>query len=70
VLVGPDPFFEGYNDAATSMNTSIGAQLLGRSRTVPGVWGPEEYYDIREYFEELKKRHFNVTRIVEVEEEL
>ena len=70
VLVGPDPFFEGYNDAATSMNTSIGAQLLGRSRNVPGVWGPEEYYDIREYFDELKKRHFNVTRIVEVEEQL
>jgi lysine 6-dehydrogenase len=70
VLVGPDPFFEGYNDAATSMNTSIGAQLLGRTTNVPGVWGPEEYYDTREYFAELKKRHFNVTRLVEVEEQL
>lgn len=70
VLVGPDPFFDGYNDAGTSMNMSIAAQLLGRHPNLPGVWGPEEYFDTGEYFEELRKRHFNVTRTTEVVEDL
>lgn len=70
VLINPDPFYEGYNDAATSMNASIGAQLLGRSKNVPGVWSPEEYFDTKEYFTELKKRHFKITMTVESEYEL
>ena len=60
VTSGPDPLYEGYNDAGTSMNCSIGAQLLMRNKTKPGVWGPEEYYDVDEYFAEVKKRHFKV----------
>ncbi len=60
VTSGPDPLYEGYNDAGTSMNCSIGAQLLMRNQSIPGVWGPEEYYDVAEYFAEVKKRHFKV----------
>jgi hypothetical protein len=70
VQVGPDPFFDGYNDAATSMNMSIAAQLLARHPNLPGVWGPEEYFDTAEYFEELRKRHFGVTRTTEAVEDL
>ncbi|MBN1426506.1 saccharopine dehydrogenase NADP-binding domain-containing protein [Candidatus Fermentibacteria bacterium] len=70
VFVAPDPFYTDYNDAATSMNASIGAQLLGRPKPVPGVWGPEEYYNVQEYFSELKKRHFKITLAVTTEEEL
>ena len=60
VTSGPDPFYDGYNDAGTSMNCSIGAQLLMKHKPVPGVWGPEEYYNVEEYFAEVKKRHFEV----------
>lgn len=67
VLVGPDPFFDGYHDAATSMNASVGVQLLGRNEKVPGVWAPEEYYDIHQYFAELRKRHLDATMTVETE---
>lgn len=70
VLVNPDPFFNDYSDAGTSMNMSIAAQLLGRHPNLPGVWGPEEYFDTGEYFAELRKRHFNVTRTTEVVEDL
>lgn len=70
VLISPDPFHTGYNDAATSMNASVGAQLLGRKKAIPGVWGPEEYFDTKEYFAELKKRHFKTTLKVETEQEL
>lgn len=70
VLVGPDPFFDGYRDAATSMNASLAAQLVGRSRPLPGVWGPEEYFDTGEYFRELRSRHFEVTRTIEISEDL
>lgn len=56
----PDPLYDNYNDAATSMNVSIGAQLLLRNLQKPGVWGPEEYYDVEEYFKEVKRRRFHV----------
>ncbi|WP_339673688.1 saccharopine dehydrogenase NADP-binding domain-containing protein [Dasania marina] len=56
----PDPLYDAYNDAATSMNVSIGAQLLLRNALKPGVWGPEEYYDVEEYFKEVKRRRFHV----------
>jgi saccharopine dehydrogenase-like NADP-dependent oxidoreductase len=60
VYAHPDPLYDGYNDAATSMNVSIGAQLLLRNGLKPGVWGPEEYFDVQEYFAEVKKRRFKV----------
>jgi len=63
----PDPFFDGYNDPATSMSASIGAQILGRGKVSPGVWGPEECLDVKEFFAELKKRHFRITMKTEEE---
>jgi len=35
---------------------------------VPGVWGSEEYFDIKEYFTELKKRHFRIIMEIRTEE--
>lgn len=66
----PDPFFEDYNDPATSMSASIGAQMLGREKIPPGVWGPEECLEVKEFFSELKKRHFRITMKTEIEEEM
>ncbi len=65
VTAEPDPYFDDYNDAATSMNASIGAQLIERNKKIPGVWGPEEYYNVEEYFAELTKRRFKITMKVE-----
>ncbi|MCR8922834.1 saccharopine dehydrogenase NADP-binding domain-containing protein [Dasania sp. GY-MA-18] len=66
----PDPLYDAYNDAATSMNVSIGAQLLLRNALKPGVWGPEEYYDVEEYFKEVKRRRFHVEIETNIIEEL
>ena len=60
VTDAPDPIYDGYIDAATSMGASIGAQLMLRQKLVPGVWGPEEYFDTAGFFTELEKRHFKV----------
>ena len=60
VYAEPDPLYEAYNDAATSMNVSIGAQLLLRAPLRPGVWGPEEYFPVEDYFAELRKRKFRI----------
>jgi saccharopine dehydrogenase-like NADP-dependent oxidoreductase len=60
VTDAPDPIYDGYVDAATSMGASIGAQLMLRQPIVPGVWGPEEYFDTAVFFAELEKRHFKV----------
>ncbi len=60
VMVNPDPLYEKYNDAGTSMNCSIGAQMLGLDLVRPGVWGPEECLDVGRYFEELRKRKFEI----------
>jgi saccharopine dehydrogenase-like NADP-dependent oxidoreductase len=65
VLGEPDPFFAGYHDAGTSMNASIGAQLLFKNGKKPGVWGPEEYFNTAEYFGEVRKRHFKVSMKIE-----
>jgi len=66
VFAEPDPLYDDYNDAATSMNVSIGAQLLLRHALKPGVWGPEEYYNVEEYFAEVKRRNFRVEMKTEV----
>ena len=67
LYANPDPFFDGYIDAATSMGASIGAQVLGRGEIPPGVWSPEECLDVEQFFAELKKRHFRITMKMEAE---
>lgn len=66
---GPDPLYEGYVDAGTSMNMSIGAQQVLRLPLRPGVWAPEEYFEPQAYLEEVKKRHFKVSIETLIEEE-
>jgi len=60
VTSGADPLYEGYHDAGTSMNASIAAQLMLRGRSRPGVWAPEEFFDVEDYFAELRKRRFTI----------
>lgn len=60
VVGKPDPLYDGYADAATSMNMSIGLQLIGRHPLVPGVWAPEEYFSPPEYLAEVTRRRFEV----------
>lgn len=64
VIVRPNPLYAGYLDAATSMNASIAAQLLLAGPKTPGVFAPEEIFDVPAYFRELEKRHFIVNRSV------
>lgn len=67
VIVRPNAMYEGYVDAATSMNGSIAAQLMLNSTLKPGVWAPEEFFETAPYFAELEKRAFQFR--MEVEEE-
>ena len=60
VTSGPDPLYEGCHDAGTSMNASIAAQFILRGWSRPGVRAPEEFFDVEDYFAELKKRRFTV----------
>ncbi|MEM9439235.1 MAG: saccharopine dehydrogenase NADP-binding domain-containing protein [Pseudomonadota bacterium] len=62
VIVEPDPLYDDYVDACTSMNASIAAQLLIRNVPRPGVWAPESYFTIDEYFPELEKRNFKISK--------
>jgi len=52
------------------MNASIGAQLIKRSEQISGVWAPEEYYNISEYFTELRKRYFKVSMEIKSEKRI
>ena len=71
VRVHPDPMYTPYVDAATSMNVSIAAQLLLNTDPMPGVWAPEEFFEINSYFEELRRRNFNVAiKIVSLEDKI
>ena len=65
VTADPDPLYDGYHDAAASMNASIALQLMLKIGNRPGVWAPEEFFDVEDYFAELCKRRF----IIAVEEE-
>lgn len=65
IIVRPNAMYDGYVDAATSMNGSIAAQLMLKSGLQPGVWAPEEFFETGPYFEELKKRAFEFTLTVE-----
>ncbi len=70
VTLSPNSFYNGYHDPATSMNASIGAQLIKRSEQISGVWAPEEYYNISEYFAELRKRYFKVSLEIKSEKRI
>lgn len=61
VLVRPNPMYEGYVDAATSMNASIAVQLMLSETRRPGVYAPEAYFDVKSYFREAEKRQFAIT---------
>ncbi|MDQ0321109.1 saccharopine dehydrogenase-like NADP-dependent oxidoreductase [Pararhizobium capsulatum DSM 1112] len=60
VTVSPDPLYGSYIDACTSMNASIAAQLILAKPRKPGVFAPESYFDVVEYFPELEKRKFAI----------
>ncbi|HWW08565.1 saccharopine dehydrogenase family protein [Collimonas sp.] len=61
VLVRPNPMYDGYVDAATSMNASIAVQLILSETRRPGVYAPEAYFDVQSYFREAEKRKFAIT---------
>lgn len=61
VVVKPDALYAPYVDACTSMNGSIAAQLILANQKKPGVWAPEEYFDVATYFKELEKRKFLIS---------
>ncbi|MQR01957.1 saccharopine dehydrogenase family protein [Glaciimonas soli] len=61
VLVRPNEMYEGYVDAATSMNASIAVQLMLSETRRPGVYAPEAYFDVKSYFREAEKRKFAIT---------
>jgi lysine 6-dehydrogenase len=65
VIVTPDPMYDGYVDACTSMNASIAAQLILKYPKKPGVYAPESYFDALTYFKEVEKRKFKVTKNIE-----
>lgn len=67
VVGAPDPAHDGYVDPGTSMGLSIGVQLIGRQPPKPGVWGPEEYFDVAPFMAELEKRRFKVLRDMPVD---
>jgi len=61
VIVTPDPMYRDYVDAATSMNASIAAQLLLAGAVRPGVWAPEEIFDVPAYLAEMRRRNFRTS---------
>lgn len=61
VIVSPNAMYEGYVDAATSMNASIAVQLMLSEPRRPGVYAPEAYFNAVSYFREAEKRHFAIT---------
>jgi saccharopine dehydrogenase-like NADP-dependent oxidoreductase len=64
VILRPDPLYDGYIDAGTSMNASIAAQLIVRDPRKPGVYACEGYFDVDAYFAEAKKRKFSIALTV------
>lgn len=60
VIGHPDPLYDGYADAGTSMNMSIGVQQILSYPLRPGVWAAEEYFHADAFFAELRKRHFSI----------
>lgn len=66
VILRPDPLYDGYLDAGTSMNASIAAQLILRDPRKPGVYACEGYFDVEAYFLEARKRKFAIDLTVTV----
>jgi hypothetical protein len=62
IIGGPHPDYDGYTDPCTSMGLSIGVQQMLATPLKPGVWGPEEYFEVAPFLAELEKRHFTVVR--------
>lgn len=60
VIGHPHPLYDGYADAGTSMNMSIGVQQMLSHPLRPGVWAAEEYFHADAFFVELRKRHFSI----------
>jgi saccharopine dehydrogenase-like NADP-dependent oxidoreductase len=60
VIGHPDPLYDDYVDAGTSMNMSIGVQQILKHPVRPGVWAAEEYFETEAFFAELRKRHFSI----------
>jgi saccharopine dehydrogenase-like NADP-dependent oxidoreductase len=60
VIGHPDPLYDDYVDAGTSMNMSIGVQQILNRPLRPGVWAAEEYFETEAFFAELRKRHFSI----------
>jgi saccharopine dehydrogenase-like NADP-dependent oxidoreductase len=60
VIGHPHPLYDGYADAGTSMNMSIGVQQMLSRPLRPGVWAAEEYFHEDAFFSELRKRHFSI----------
>ncbi len=67
VLGRPHPAHAGYSDPGTSMGLSIGVKLMLEEPMKPGVWGPEEYFPVAAFMDELRKRHFTVAEDIAVE---
>src|SRR5437764_5086594 len=68
VIGHPDPLYDDYVDAGTSMNMSIGVQQMLSKPMKPGVWAAEEYFEAEAFFAELRKRHSAIkmeTQVVE-----
>ncbi len=65
VILHPDPLYDGYIDAGTSMNASIAAQLILRDARKPGVYACEGYFNVDAYFAEAKKRKFSIELTVD-----
>lgn len=68
VVIRPDPLYDGYVDAGTSMNASIAAQLLLKTPPRPGVRAPESTFDTATYLAECEKRRFAVSQSLHIEE--
>jgi saccharopine dehydrogenase-like NADP-dependent oxidoreductase len=60
VIGHPHPLYEDYVDAGTSMCMSVGVQQILKCGLQPGVWASEEYFDVEEFFAEMRKRHFTI----------
>ena len=60
VIGRPDPLYEEYADAGTSMNMSIGVQHMLCKPMKPVVWAAEEYFEVGDFFRDLRKRHFEI----------
>jgi len=65
VVVRPNPLYDGYVDACTSMNASIAAQPMLLDRR-PGVRAPESAFDVATYLAQCERRGFTVSHSLDV----